>query len=158
MKKLMIVAVLVFAFAITMNVALATGHNGQTNTAIGVSNSVTAISDTGYNNIGQVCVSGSASISTGDAMSEAAGINAINTSFAMKKVYGGQTNNAMGAENSVGAQATTGTNGITMARIGGGTSISTGKSVSKVKGINLINTSIKIGCPCIGVPTCGCAD
>jgi len=159
MKKLMIIAVLVFAFAITLNVALAFGGytSGQTNVAIGVSNDVTAISDSGNNEIEKICINGDASIDTGNANASATGINAINTSFAMNKVYGGQKNIAKEAMNSVGAQSTTGNNEIEKGKIGGSASITTGMTISKAKGINLINTSIKIGCPCYGSYPCNCA-
>ncbi len=148
MKKLMIVAVFVFAFALTANVAFANcgmcGYNpcpcpDQSNTAIGVSNNVGASANTGANTTGWSFWK-SGTIVTGDAGASASGLNAINSNYASGWGSKTQTNKAYGVSNNVGADANTGANSA----MGGGY-VQTGNAGATAQGVNLVNTNIKIG-------------
>lgn len=165
MKKILIVGIFVFAFALTMNVAFAgTCYNSQhqvcpcpdqSNTAIGVTNGISSQAISGGNTISGAFAGGS--IYTGASISGAAGINAINSNLktGMSMGTSSQTNTAMFSENGITSGSQSGVNGISGTLVGGGTVVS-GASISGAKGINLVNTNIKIGCSCFGRPTCGC--
>lgn len=160
MKKLIIVGVFVFAFALTMNVAFAEcigcGQQqcpcpDQSNTAINVNNGVSSSAYTGNNTIYQAGISGNG-INTGNATSSARGISAVNSNVALGDTGRGdytQTNKAYKVDNGTASLADTGLNSIYQAHVSGaGTAISTGNSTSRVSGISLVNTNVKIGCPC----------
>lgn len=163
MKKILILGTFAFVFALTASVASANWggfSSGQSNTAIGVSNSVASVADTGNNTIQKNCLMGTALITTGNATSSASGFNAINGNFAKNLTYGSQSNYAKSSGNEVFSQATTGTNMIEKMKISsGGAEIRTGAALTRARGINLINTSIKLGCECpASAPSCDICD
>ncbi len=163
MKKILILGAFAFVFALTASVASASWggfSSGQENTAIGVSNSVASVADTGNNTIEKACITASAKITTGNATSSASGFNAINSNFAKNLTYGSQSNFVKSSGNEVFSQATTGNNMIEKMRISsGGAEIRTGDALSRVRGINLINTSVKLGCACpVSTPSCDICD
>ncbi len=162
MKKFMVLGAVVFAFALTTSVAFAfcgmCGFNPcpcpeQSNSAYNVTNEVSAVSTTGINS--NAYVFGSAGITTGGAGSAVMGINAINSNLKTGMSFGpsAQTNKAINVANTVAAGSYTGQNTNTYT---GCATINTGGALSAAKGINLVNTNVKIGCPCAGQPNCGC--
>ena len=153
MKKIMIVGVFVFAIALTANVAFAECNGGcqqscpcpdQSNTAFGVKNIVSSSAYNGGNSISGGFVGGG-TITTGGAISSATGINAVNSNVKIGSSWGSkaQTNNAKKVTNQVTSAAGNGGNSISGFVVGGGT-ITTGGAISRAKGINLVNTNVKI--------------
>lgn len=155
MKKLLIVGVFVFAFALTANVAFACpGGCGQpicpcpdqSNTAWNVTNNVSSSANTGGNEIEKGTFNGATSIYTGGAGATTYGINAVNSNLKSGWSWKStQSNNAIVVKNSVSADANTGANEIGKGTFNGGTSIYTNGAGSTTKGINLVNTNVKIG-------------
>ncbi|MFA6383460.1 MAG: hypothetical protein WCX17_03480 [Parcubacteria group bacterium] len=144
MKKLITAAVFVFAFALAVTPALA-GTTcckkpqkcpcpDQSNTAVGVSNTVTAGANTG-NNMSMGFFSG---VATGPAFSTASGVNAINTNVKTGWSTGSQQNGAYGVSNTVASAANTGYNASSGMVITGG-------AAAGAQGVNLVNTNVKIG-------------
>ena len=160
MKKFMIVAVVVFAFALTMSVAFAgsTRCGGyrqpvcpcpdQSNVADDVYNTVSSAAYSGENNISQNNSGGSAAITAGSARSAAYGVNAINTNVKLGSSVGRQTNDAEDSANLVGSVADAGVNAISQSNSGAGATIYTNGTSSRAKGVNLVNTNVKVGGGC----------
>jgi hypothetical protein len=158
MKKLMIVA-FVFAIALTASVAFAGDrcfdrhHNpcpcpDQSNSAVGVSNGISSQAISGGSSISGGYVGGGTIVS-GASVSKVIGLNAINSNVKTGMSYGSsaQTNSAMFSDNVISSGSQSGVSTISGGYVGGGTIVA-GASISKVKGINLINTNVKIGCGC----------
>lgn len=155
MKKLIFVGVLVFAFALTMNVAFAGCCGGymqqcscpdQSNTAVGVKNTVSSQAVSGGNEISKSFVGGTI-ISTGTSTSSTLGANAVNSNVKTGFSFGpsAQTNTALMVENGVLSGAQSGGNVVKKSVVFGTTGIYTGASTSKTAGINLVNTNVKLG-------------
>ncbi|HRZ95140.1 MAG TPA: hypothetical protein P5262_01085 [Candidatus Moranbacteria bacterium] len=153
MKKILFVGVMIFAFALTMNVAFACqcmpyqqqcACPDQSNTAIGVKNTVSSQAFSGANTISGGFV-GSAAIVTGTSVSKTIGANAVNSNVKTGWSFGpsAQTNKAFGVENGVLSGAQSGGNEVSGFVVGGGT-VWTGKSVAKTAGVNLVNTNVKL--------------
>jgi len=158
MKKILIVGVFVFAIALTANVAFATTCPGgqcggpqicpcpdQSNTAHDITLSVSSGAYTGGNSITMAGVNGTG-IWTGNAVSSARGVNAVNSNLAVGSSRGdnAQVNKANDITAGVSSAADTGLNGISKAHTSGA-GIITGNSTSRVSGINLVNTNVRIG-------------
>jgi hypothetical protein len=155
MKKLIFVAVMIFAFMFTMNVTFAACCGGpvqqscacpdQSNTAIGVNNGITSNAISGGSEISGGLV-GNATIISGASVSGAAGVNAINSNVKVGTSWYSQpqTNTAMFSSNGITSGAQSGGSKISGVVVGGGTIVSAG-SLSGAKGINLINTNVKVG-------------
>jgi len=139
MKKLVTIMVVVFAFAMTMNVAFAY----QSNSAFGVNNGISATAVSGGNSISGLYV-GSGTIVAGTSVAKAKGISAVNTNVKVGYGMESQANNAFGVGNGIEAAGASGDNEITGAIVNGGT-IRTDTSVAKAKGITLLNTNVKFG-------------
>lgn len=150
MKKILFVGVMIFAFALTMNVAFACqcmpyqqrcACPDQSNSAYNVSNQVTSASSTGLNS--NAYVFGPAGINTGAATSATYGANAVNSNVKTGWSFGpsAQTNRAANVANVVSSGSYTGqnTNAYT-----GSASIRTGAAGSTTVGINLVNTNVKL--------------
>lgn len=147
MKKLMIVGVVVFALALTINVAFAEtsccggpmpgtcGCPSQTNTAIGVNNNVSSSANTGYVISGKSLFGGV--VVTGNASATTMGLNAVNSNVGVGSSTK-QTNGAFGVNNSVSSSANSG-------YVMGGGFTKTGSATAGTIGINLVNTNISIG-------------
>jgi hypothetical protein len=139
MKKILIVAVFVFAIALTANVAFA---GVQTNNAFMVSNSVSSGASNGGNLV--TGMFGGGTIITGGAISHASGINAVNTNVNSGFSWGPQVqgNNAMLVSNGVASGAENGGN-VVAGVIGGGT-VWTGGAISGARGVNLVNSNVNM--------------
>ncbi len=149
MKKLIIAGVFVFAFALTANAVFACRGPvcpcpDQSNDADDITLSVSSEASTGYNSISKAGINGTG-IRTGDAVSSARGINAVNSNMAgSSRGDNAQVNEADDVTAGVSSLADTGVNDISKAHTSG-SGIITGNSTSRVKGINLVNTNVKIG-------------
>lgn len=156
MKKLMIVAVLLFAFALTVAPALAYDGCGQcgssmfrnrcacpdqSNTATGVTNNISSKASVGDNTVMGGFFGGGA-IFTDSAISQTEGVNAINSNLKTGFSMGSQsqTNTAKFVTNNISSEASVGGNTV----IGSGM-VMTGGASSATRGINLVNTNLKIG-------------
>lgn len=150
----MIAAVLVFALALTLNVAFAREQRcynqqhqqcpcpDQSNDANDIVNEFSAVSSTGNNDV--AFAFGSAGIYTGDAYASVLGANAVNSNLKTGFSFGSsaQTNKAVFVKNSTTAASNTGYNTV---KFTGAATVATGAAVSTVKGINLVNTNVKLG-------------
>ena len=155
MKKLIVAGVVVFAFALTMNVAFAGRCGGprqpacpcpdQSNEAEDIYNGVSSNAVSGGNVISGGYVGGGM-IFTGASISKAKGINAVNSNVKTGSSFGSsaQKNEAEDIDNEVVSGAGSGQNEISGFVVKGGF-IKSGVSVSKAKGINLVNTNVKLG-------------
>jgi hypothetical protein len=151
----------------------------QSNSAYGVSATIGSMANSGGNEITVSGAKSNNSITTGNADSKVDGTIYVNSnSKSGMWTMGSQTNSAKDLELAISAYADTGTNVITvkdknknkpsysksgmfgthhMTVSESTNSIKTGNSTSKTNGVIMVNSNVKIGCPCSEQPSCGCA-
>lgn len=139
MKKLLIVGVLVFAFALAVTPALAANYN------FSMTNSYTSSkASTGGNEI-ERNFGGFNTIATGDAISSAKSINVANTNVSGGWSFGSSSNyNTAFTNSTTKSSAKTGGNEIE-SNFGGVNGIYTGGALSGATSINLVNSNVKLG-------------